>query len=561
MQGKYSKPHKEGVTRVSTRSLLKGAGFTDEEIARPFIGIACSWTNAFPGHSHLDRLAQAVSLGVAAHGGTPMIFNTIAICDGYCGATPGARYSLPSRELICDSIESVAQAHGFDALVFISSCDKIVPGMLMAAARLDRPAIFVGGGPMLPGRVDGQEQSLSTVGAAIGRLERGEIDAAKFREYEDNSSPGCGSCAGMYTANSLCCLTEALGLALPGNGTIPAVAGARVRLAKDSGARIMELWRAELRPSQIMSRAAFDNAITVDMLLGCSTNTLLHLPAIAHELGLTLTLEDFDRKSQTTPVICALAPGGPDYLCRLDEAGGVPAVMRLALEGGLLTGGVLTVSGRTLAQQLESARAGDGEIIHSLAQPVHPRGGLCILRGNLAPRGAVIKVSALAPGLRQFCGPARVFDSEPAARQAVLERRLHAGEVAVIRYQGPKGGPGMPEMARLIALLQSSSYGESIPLITDGRFSGITRGGCIGHVCPEAAVGGPIALVREGDLISFDVERQLLQLLVGEEELEQRRRAWQKPPGKAEGGWLARYALLVGAADRGAVLSCDRDED
>lgn len=554
MQGEYSCIHKQGRERVSTRSLLKGAGFTDEEISRPFIGIACAWSNAFPGHLHLDKLSEAVAAGVYAAGGTPMIFNTIAICDGYCGTTNGARYSLPSRELICDSVESVAQAHGYDALVFIASCDKIVPGMLMAAARLNRPAIFITGGPMLPGRVDGAAQSLSTVGAAIGMLERGEIDTAKFLDYEDNCCPGIGSCAGMYTANSLCCLTEALGMALPGNGTIPAVAAARIRLAKESGRQVMELWAKKIRPSDIMSRAAFDNAITVDMLLGCSTNTLLHLIAVAHERGITLTLDNFDYKSRCTPLICSLAPSGPHYLSELHEAGGLSAIMRQGVDGGLLDGSALTVSGSSLAEQVANAAVRDTNLIRPLEQPHQAEGGLSILRGNLAPAGAVIKVSALAQEMRRFCGSARVFDGEFAARRAILANELRLGDIVIVRYEGPKGGPGMPEMARLIALMQSMGHGESIPLLTDGRFSGITRGACIGHISPEAAVGGPIALIRDGDSIRYDVAKRSLELLVGEAELSHRQQEWKIPPQKTESSWLTRYARLVASADHGAIL-------
>ncbi len=556
MEGIKSCPHKEGPNRISTRGLMKAAGLTNDEIARPFVGIACSWSDAFPGHNHLDRLAQDVAKGVLMAGGTPMIFNTIAICDGYCGSTEGARYSLPSRELICDSIECEAFAHGFDAMVFVAACDKIVPGMLMACVRLDLPSAVITGGPMLPGRVPGEEklQNLSTIAQHAGRFNRGEISAERLMEYEDNCMPGSGCCAGMYTANSMGCMSEVLGMALPGSGTIPAVYAARNRLAKETGVQVMELWRRQLLPSQILTMENFKNAITMDMLIGCSTNTLLHLPAIAHELGLTITPDDFEEKGSTTPVICSLAPGGPDHVVDLYEAGGIQAVLKVALEGGLISGSVLTVTGKTLAENVSSAKVWNDKVIRPLSNPRLPNGGLCVLKGNLAPEGAVVKAAAIRPEDRKFTGKARVFDSEVDGRNAVLNGEIHPGDVIVIRYEGPKGAPGMPEMARLITLIQSTGLGESVPLITDGRFSGITRGGCIGHVCPEAAVGGPIALVCDGDTIAYDIDARSISLLVPENELARRRAQWQGAPQKASRGYLVRYAKLVSSASEGAVL-------
>lgn len=556
MQGENSRPHKEGPNRVSTRGLMKAAGLTTEEISQPFIGIACSWTDAFPGHNQLNQIAESVARGVIANGGTPMIFNTIAICDGYCGSTEGAKYSLPSRELICDSIECEAVAHGFDAMVFVCACDKIVPGMMMAAARLDMPAIFVTGGPMLPGRVPGQAalENLSTISKQAGRFTRGEISAERFMEYEDCCMPTSGSCAGMYTANSMCCMTEVLGLSLPGNGTIPAVYSARNRLAKATGKQVMELWRNSIRPSDILTRANFQNAITMDMLIGCSTNTLLHLPAIAHELGIEITPDDFDEKGRTTPVICSLSPGGPDHIVDLYEAGGIQALLKEAYEGGLIDGDILTATGATLKENIASATVWNDKVIRPLDNPRLANGGLCILKGNLAPEGAVVKAAALNQEQRKFSGKARVFNSEVDARTAVLNQEIHSGDVVVIRYEGPKGAPGMPEMARLITLIQSTGLGESVCLVTDGRFSGITRGACIGHVSPEAAAGGPIALVEEGDIISIDVDERRLTLEVDDSVLEERRKHWVCLPPKVTRGYLARYAKQVTSASEGAIV-------
>lgn len=556
MQGKNSCPHKEGPNRVSTRGLMKAAGLTNEEIAQPFVGIACSWTDAFPGHNQLDHLAEAVARGVTARGGTPMIFHTVSICDGYCGGTEGAKYSLPSRELICDSIECVAMAHGFDAMVFVCACDKIVPGMMMAAARLDMPCIFVTGGPMLPGRVPGWDQleNLSTIAKQAGRFTRGEISAERFMEFEDCCMPTSGSCAGMYTANSMCCMTEVLGLSLPGNGTIPAVYSARTRLAKESGRQVMELWKTDLRPSQILTEANFRNAITMDMLIGCSTNTLLHLPAIAHELGIKIDLNDFDEKGQTIPVICSLSPGGSDHLVDLYEAGGIQALLKTALDGGLIDGSIPTVTGMTIAENCENAVVWNDKVIRPLSNPRLKNGGLCILRGNLAPDGAVIKAAALKEDQRRFSGKAKVFNSDPEARQAVLDGKIEPGDVLVLRYEGPKGAPGMPEMARLITLIQSTGLGESVCLITDGRFSGITRGACIGHVSPEAAAGGNIALVENGDTITVDVEKRSIELEISDDELAIRRANWVCPPPKVTKGYLVRYAKQVSSASEGAIL-------
>ncbi len=554
MQGEQSRIHKEGQARISTRALLKGAGFTDEEIAKPFIGIACSWTDSFPGHKHLNELAQDVAKGVYVGGGTPMIFNTIAICDGYCGSTPGAKYSLPSRELIADSVESMAIAHGFDALVLVCACDKIVPGMLNAAARLDLPAIVVTGGPMLPGNICGQRESLATIHAATRAFNAGKMTAEEYREREDKCMPGCGSCAGMYTANSMGCITEVIGMQLPGGGTIPAVYAERERLAKESGKQIMELWRRNVKPSDIITRASLLNAITVDMMLGCSTNTQLHLTALAHELGLTVTLEDFDERSQHTPMLCSLSPSGSDYLSDLYEAGGIQAVLKEGLDNGLIDGSPLTVSLQSVAENVKDAKIRNYEVIHPVSAPLKHQGGLRILRGNLAPDGAIAKASAIAEHMQSFTGNAVCFDSEEDAKQAVLDRRFKDGDIIVLRYEGPKGGPGMQEMARLITLVQSTEYGEKIPLITDGRFSGMTRGASIGHISPEAAAGGPLALVKDGDRIHYDVNEKVLEVLISDEELEARRKAWKAPEPKVKTGWLARYAKLVTSADKGAVL-------
>lgn len=554
MLGDRSRIHKEGVNRVSTRSLLKAAGFTDKEIANPFVGIACSWTDAFPGHNQLDKLAESVAKGIYAGGGTPMIFNTIAICDGYCGSTDGAKYSLPSRELICDSIESVAVAHGFDALVFVCSCDKIVPGMLMASARLDLPSIFVAGGPMLPGVVNGRTESLATIHKAAGQLRRGEISEKAFQEIEDGAMPCCGSCAGLYTANSMCCLTEALGLALPGNGTIPAVYAARQRLAKESGEQIMTLWQQDIRPSDIVDRKSLANAMVLDMLMGCSTNTQLHLMALANELHIPLSLADFETCSKETPNICRLSPAGPHYISDLHAAGGISAVLKQAIDHGYIDGNAKTVKCCTLADAVKEAAVLDTEIIRPFGAPYSAQGGLRILWGNLAPEGAIVKASAVNANMRSFTGKARIFDSEEAARKAVINGELNTGDIMVIRYEGPKGGPGMQEMARLITLVESSGYGESIPLITDGRFSGITRGANIGHISPEAAAGGPIALLEDGDMIHYDIDNGLLEVLLSDAEMEERRNKWHCPPPKVAGGWLARYASMVSSASEGAVL-------
>lgn len=510
----------------------------------------------FSGHNQLDHLAEAVARGVTAAGGTPMIFHSIAICDGYCGGTEGAKYSLPSRELICDSIECVAMAHGFDAMVFVCACDKIVPGMMMAAARLDMPSIFITGGPMLPGKVPGWDslENLSTIAKQAGRFTRGEISADRFMEFEDCCMPTSGSCAGMYTANSMCCMTEVLGLSLPGNGTIPAVYSARTRLAKDTGRQIMKLWENDIRPSMILTEENFRNAITMDMLIGCSTNTLLHLPAIAHELGIKIDLNDFDEKGRTIPVICSLSPGGSDHLVDLYEAGGIQALLKVALDGGLINGSLPTVTGKTIAENCESALVWNHRVIRPLDNPRLKNGGLCILRGNLAPEGAVVKAAALKDEQRRFSGKAKVYNSDPEARQAVLDGKIEPGDVLVLRYEGPRGAPGMPEMARLITLIQSTGLGESVCLITDGRFSGITRGACIGHVSPEAAAGGNIALVENGDNITVDVDERSITLDVSGDELARRRANWVCPPPKVTRGYLVRYAKQVSSASEGAIL-------
>ena len=566
MQGSKSCPHKEGPNRVSTRGLMKAAGFTSEEIAQPFVGIACSWTDAFPGHNRLNQLAEDVARGVIARGGTPMIFHTIAICDGYCGSTEGAKYSLPSREVICDSIECEAAAHGFDAMVFVAACDKIVPGMLMAAARLNLPSVMVTGGPMLPGRVPGEEalQNLSTIAQHAGRFSRGEISAERLMEYEDHCMPGSGCCAGMYTANSMGCMAEVLGLALPGNGTIPAVYAERNRLAKEAGRQVMALWGRQILPSDILTEASFQNAITMDLLIGCSTNTLLHLPAIAHEVGIRITPDDFEEKGSKVPVVCSLAPGGADHIVDLYEAGGVQALMKEGIEGGLLDGGVMTVTGKTAGENTASAVVWNEKVIRPLDRPRLPNGGLCILRGNLAPEGAVIKHTACPPGMFNSRLTARPFDSEEEAIEAILHGKVKPGDAVFIRYEGPRGS-GMPEMFYTgEAICSDPKLAASVALITDGRFSGASRGPVIGHVSPEAAAGGPIAFVEEGDLIELNLEKRSLNIVGvdGAEKtpeemdaiLARRKKNWKGFKSKYTKGILKLYAQHAVSAMKGAYM-------
>ncbi len=544
---------KKGLERAPHRSLLKAAGFTDEELARPLVGIANSFNEIIPGHVHLRQIVEAVKAGVRAAGGTPLEFGVIGVCDGIAMNHEGMKYSLVSREIIADSVEIMARAHAFDALVLVPNCDKIVPGMLMAALRLDIPAIVVSGGPMLPGRYKGKKVNLISVFEAIGKVRSGEMKEEELCELEEEACPTCGSCAGMFTANSMNCLTEALGLALPGNGTIPAVSSARIRLAKQAGAQVMQLLKKKLTPRKIATEEAFRNAIAVDMALGCSTNTVLHLPAIAHEAGLSLPLELFDEISRKTPCLCSLIPAGPHSVVDLHEAGGIPAVMAELTKGKLIHKRVKTVTGKTVGENLKKARVLNHEVIRAFEEPYRPEGGIAILWGNLAPEGAVVKASAVAPEMLHHEGPARVFDSEEEAYEAILGGKIREGDVVVIRYEGPKGGPGMREMLSPTSAIIGVGLGRSVALLTDGRFSGGTQGACVGHISPEAAEGGPIALVKEGDLIEIDIPNRRLVLKVSEGELERRRKDW-KPKKRKVRGVLARYARLVTSGARGAIL-------
>ncbi|HHE71549.1 MAG TPA: dihydroxy-acid dehydratase [Chloroflexi bacterium] len=544
---------KKGFERAPHRSLFYANGLTQEELKRPLIGIANAFNEIVPGHIHLNKIAEAVKAGVRLAGGTPLEFNVIGVCDGIAMGHVGMHYSLPSRELIADSVESMVLAHAFDGLVLIPNCDKIVPGMLMAAGRVNIPAIFVSGGPMMAGRYLGRDIDLKTMFEAVGRYQVGELSAEELQELELAACPGCGSCAGLFTANTMNCLTEALGMGLPGNGTIPAVTGARIRLAKQAGMQIMTLVERDIRPRQIMTREAFENAIATDMAIGGSTNTVLHLPAIAHDAGVDLPLDLFDRVSQRTPYLVKLSPAGPHHMQDLDEAGGIPAVMAELLQKDLIHRDALTVTGHTVAENLQAAGRRT-KVIRPLSEPYSPNGGIAILRGNLAPEGSVVKAGAVDPDMMQCRGPARVFDSEEAALEAILGRAIHPGDVIVIRYEGPKGGPGMREMLMPTSALAGMGLDDKVALMTDGRFSGATRGAAIGHVSPEAAAGGPIALVQEGDIISIDIHARTLTLEVDEEELARRRAQWKPPAPKIKTGYLARYAAMVTSAGQGAVL-------
>jgi len=545
---------KKGKERAPHRSLFKAMGYTDEELSRPIIGVANSANELIPGHVHLHRIAQAVKEGIRMAGGTPMEFFTIGICDGIAMGHQGMKYSLGSRELIADSVEVMAMAYPFDGLVLIPNCDKIIPGMMMAMARLDIPSLLVSGGPMLTGDFHGQEVDLITVFEAIGRVASGEMSEEELRELEGCACPGPGSCSGMFTANSMNCLSEALGIALPGNGTIPAVDAARLRLAKEAGMRVVELVREGLKPSDILTREAFENAIAVDMAFGGSSNTALHLPAIAHEAGVELRLEDFNRISDRTPHLCNLSPAGPHHLQDLHRAGGIRGLMGELAKGGLLHTEALTVMGKRLGEVIEGAQVLDREVIRPLEEPYHRTGGLVALFGNLAPQGAVVKASAVAPEMLRHEGPARVFDSEEEALDAILSRRISPGEVIVIRYEGPRGGPGMREMLAPTSAIVGVGMDKEVSLLTDGRFSGGTRGAAIGHISPEAAEGGPIALVRDGDTIRIDIPSRRLELLVSEEELRERRKVWSPPEPKIRRGYMARYAQMVTSASTGAVF-------
>ena len=545
----------DGFHNAPHRALYHALGLTREELARPLIGVVSSFNEIVPGHAHLDRLAEAVKLGVAMAGGTPIVFPAIAVCDGIAMGHRGMKYSLVTRDLIADSTEAMALAHGFDGLVFIPNCDKNVPGLLMAAARLDLPCIFVSGGPMLAGRVDGKKTSLSSMFEAVGAYSAGRIGDEALREFEEKACPGCGSCSGMYTANSMNCLTEALGMGLPGNGTIPAVHAARIALAKHAGMQVMELVRAGIRPHDILTAAAFENALTVDMALGCSTNSMLHLPAIANECGVPFDLDMANRISERTPNLCHLAPAGPTYMEDLQEAGGVPAVLSTLAGGGLLHTDVMTCTGRTMAENIADARVLDPAVIRPLDDPYSPTGGIAVLRGNLAPDGCVVKRSAVAPEMLVHEGPARVFNSEEEAIAVIYAGGIRPGDVVVIRYEGPAGGPGMREMLSPTSAIAGIGLDREVALITDGRFSGATRGAAIGHVSPEAARGGAIALVEEGDRIAIDIPAHTVTLCVPEEELAARRARFVPPERPAVTGYLRRYAAAVSSADRGAIIN------
>jgi dihydroxy-acid dehydratase len=545
---------KSGVERAPHRSLFRSLGLTREDMRRPLIGIAHSQNDVVPGHVHMDTIVSAVRDGVLMAGGVPFAFPTIAVCDGIAMAHEGMKYSLATRELIADCAECMAMAHGFDALVFIPNCDKIVPGMLMAAARLNRPSIFVSGGPMLSLPYRGRMLDLNSVFEAVGSVKAGMMDEEQLTCIEENACPTCGSCSGMFTANSMNCLTEALGMGLNGNGTIPAVYAARTRLARDAGMQVMKLLEADIRPLDIMTPDAFENALAADMALGGSTNSVLHLSAIAHECGITLDLDHINEVSAKVPTLCHIAPAGEHHLQDLDLAGGIPAVLAELLKIGALRGSALTVTGKTIAENVAGAEVLDREVIRGTDNPYSPRGGIAILRGSLAPEGAVVKQHAVAPEMLSHKGPARVFDGEEEAIAAIYAGGIKPGDVVVIRYEGPRGGPGMREMLSPTSAIAGMGLDKQVALITDGRFSGATRGASIGHVSPEAAVGGPIALVQEGDEISIDIPNHLIDVEVSEAELDRRKQAWQAPPPRVTSGYLVRYARTVKSAGDGAIV-------
>jgi dihydroxy-acid dehydratase len=540
-----------GLEGLPRRALLKADGLTDEDLKRPLVAIANSYNQIVPGHLHLRELAEAVADGVRMAGATPLEFNTIAICDGIAMGTRGMCYSLPSREIIADSLELMLEAHRFDAVVAVASCDKIVPGMLMAIARVNIPAILVTGGPMMPGEWQGRSLDVISAFEAVGAVRVGRMSELEAKEIEDRCCPSCGSCAGMFTANTMACLAEALGISLPGMATAHAIDAEKRRLARESGRKVVELLRRGIRPSDIMTRSAFENAIVVDLALGGSTNTVLHLPAIAHELGIHLSLEVFDRLSRRTPQICNLRPGGPHTMLDLKRAGGVQAVMRQL--GKLIHLSPLTVSGRTVRDNLRYARVNDPKVIRSTTRPYRREGGIAILWGSLAPRGAVVKYAAVSPRMMRHRGPARVFDREEDAVKAILDGKIEKGDVVVIRYEGPKGGPGMREMLSSTAAVSGMGLSESVALVTDGRFSGGTRGPCIGHVSPEAAEGGPIAIVADGDGIEIDIKHRRLELLLPSSEIKERLQTFKPPEPKVRKGYLALYSRIVSSAAEGAI--------
>ncbi len=554
---------KKGNARAPHRSLFYAMGYTDEELERPLIGVCCAKNEIIPGHIELDRISDAVKAGIRMAGGTPIEFPAIGVCDGIAMGHEGMKYSLVTRELIADSIECVAKAHQFDALVLIPNCDKIVPGMLMAAARLNLPTVVVSGGPMMPGHLpyadktnpySGKNLSLSDMFEAVGTLAAGKISEAQLKELEYAACPGCGSCSGMFTANSMNCLTEVLGLGLPGNGTIPAISGRRIALAKHAGMQVMEMLEKGITARQMMTLDGFKNALAADMALGCSSNTVLHVPAIAHEARISLDLHVINEISSNTPNLCHLAPAGHTFMNELDDAGGVQAVLAELAKKNLIKTDIMTVTGKTIAENIKYAKNRNPEILHPIENPYSPTGGIAILFGNLAPDGTVVKRSACAKELMKHSGPARVFDDEKDAMEAVQSRKIKAGDVVVIRYEGPKGGPGMREMLAVTAALAGQGLDKDVALITDGRFSGATRGASLGHCSPEAAVGGPIALVKEGDIITLDIDNYKIKLEVSDEELEKRRAEWKAPQPKVSSGYLARYARFVSSADKGAIL-------
>ncbi|MBQ7857833.1 MAG: dihydroxy-acid dehydratase [Oscillospiraceae bacterium] len=543
-----------GPGNAAHRSLYHALGLTKEEQQRPLIGIVSSYNEIVPGHMNLDKIVNAVKLGVAMAGGTPIVFPAIAVCDGIAMGHEGMKYSLVTRDLIADSTEAMIRAHGFDGLVMVPNCDKNVPGLLMAAARVNIPTVFVSGGPMLAGRVDGKKTSLSSMFEAVGAFAAGKIDEKQLTVCEENTCPTCGSCSGMYTANSMNCLTEVLGMGLKGNGTIPAVYSARIELAKHAGMQVMELVKKNIRPRDIMTEAAIRNALTADMALGCSTNSMLHLPAIANECGVVLNLDIANEISAKTPNLCHLAPAGPTYMEDLNEAGGVYAVLKELTKLGLLDTSVMTVTGKTLEENLAGVINKDTSVIRTVENPYSATGGIAVLRGNLAPEGSVVKRSAVLPEMLVHEGPARVFECEEDAMAAIMAGKIHAGDVVVIRYEGPKGGPGMREMLNPTSAIMGQGLGNSVALITDGRFSGATRGACIGHVSPEAASGGAIGIVQEGDIISIDIPGNRLELKISDEELQSRLAAFQ-PKKKELSGYLKRYAALVSSGATGAILN------
>lgn len=547
---------KTGMQQAPHRSLFNALGFTPEEMKKPLIGIISSYNEIVPGHMNLDKIVDAVKLGVAEAGGMPVVVPAIAVCDGIAMGHTGMKYSLVTRDLIADSTECLARAHQFDAMVCVPNCDKNVPGLLMAAARVNIPTIFVSGGPMLAGRVKGEKRSLSSMFEAVGAYAAGKMTIEDVSEFEEKVCPTCGSCSGMYTANSLNCLTEVLGMGLRGNGTIPAVYSERIRLAKHAGNQIMELYRNDIRPRDIMTEKAFMNALTVDMALGCSTNTMLHLPAIAHEAKVNIDVNVANEVSARTPNLCHLAPAGHTYMEDLNEAGGVYAVMKELSKKNLINLGCLTATGKTVGENIEYARNLDPEVIRPVEEPYSATGGIAILNGNIAPESCVVKRSAVAPEMLKHSGPARVFDCEDDAITAIKGGKIVPGDVVVIRYEGPKGGPGMREMLNPTSAIVGMGLGSTVALITDGRFSGASRGASIGHVAPEAAVGGPIALIREGDIIDIDIDNHTLNARVSEEEFAERKKTW-KPRVNEVDGYLVRYRELVTGAPQGAVLSVE----